>query len=488
MTLLRPDPQAIVVFGASGDLTRRKVLPAMYDLFRRELLPERFAVIGYARSEMTDDEFRAQVRKPVEEYCRSPQDDKAWYQFASHLDYVPGEFDKPRSMRQLAERLQEIDRTFRTEGRRLFYCATPPSAFPLIAPRLAEEGLNRGSRIVIEKPFGRDAQSARELNQVLHTSFEESQIFRIDHYLGKETVQNILAFRFSNGMFEPLWNRRYVAEIQIEVAEDIGIERRGKFYEEAGALRDIAQNHMMQLTAVLAMEPPSSFEAEAIRDEKVKLLRSIRPLEPDLLVRGQYTAGTIDGTQVHGYRDEPDVAPDSKVETFAAMRLAVDNWRWAGVPFYLRTGKRLAKRATEVTVVFHDAPHMLFEEAGIEQCDPNHLTIRIQPNEGISLTFDAKVPGPEMKVTPVKMDFFYEDSFMSEPAEAYERLLHEALDGDRTLFLRADEIERSWQVIEPVLDRGDEPEPYPAGSWGPKSAGGLVAPSHWYLGSDALVR
>jgi glucose-6-phosphate 1-dehydrogenase len=478
MTLRRPEPQAIVIFGASGDLTRRKIMPALYELFLQDLLPEQFAVIGYARREMTDEQFRENLRKGCERHGRQ-KPDASWDVFAEHIRYVSGEFEKPGAMSHLRGRLEETDKAFRTEGRRLFYCATPPSAFPTIARRLGEEQLTTGSRIVVEKPFGHDAESARELNRVLHESFEEHQIFRIDHYLGKETVQNILAFRFANGMFEPIWNRRYVSSVQIDVAEDIGIEGRGKFYEEAGAIRDIVQNHMVQLLAVLAMEPPASFQAESIRDEKVKVLRSIPPVEPENVVRGQYVSALVAGEEVVGYREEPDVAPDSIAETFVALKVSIENWRWAGVPFFLRTGKRLALRDTRVTVIFFDAPHMLFEESGGTP-DPNHLTLRIQPNEGMSLTFDAKVPGPEMKVVPVNMDFDYEEAFGKPPAEAYERLLHDAMDGDRTLFTRADEIERAWEILEPIL-KPEAPDFYPAGSWGPERAAELVAPGHWYL-------
>jgi glucose-6-phosphate 1-dehydrogenase len=334
----------------------------------------------------------------------------------------------------------------------------------------------------MEKPFGHDAASARELNRILHGVFDEQQIYRIDHYLGKETVQNILVLRFANGFFEPIWNRRYVRQVQINVAEEIGIEGRGRFYEEAGAMRDIVQNHIMQLLALVTMEPPARFDAESIRDEKVKLLRSVPPVrrrERDV-VRGQYVAGVVRGVLVPGYREEHDVTPDSSTETFVAMRLRVENWRWAGVPIVVRTGKRLQRTATEVMIAFAAAPHLLFEESGLERPGPNDLCIRIQPNEGISLSFDAKVPGPEMQVGKVQMDFEYQKSFMTEPAEAYERLLHDVMVEDHTLFMRADEIERAWEIVEPVLERLP-PHPYFAGSWGPERAKDLVAPYEWHL-------
>ncbi len=482
MSLKPPDPQTVVIFGATGDLTARKLMPALYNLYTQELLPDGYAIVGYGRSEMSSEQFRDGARVSVEKHSRTGLDHRLWEGFASHLSYVSGEFSSERAMRHLAGHLEEAGRGFGCEGRRFFYCATPPSVLPMIAKRLGEEGLQRGSRIVVEKPLGHDPASARALNRALHEVFEEDQIYRIDHYLGKETVQNILVFRFSNGMFEPIWNRHYVSRVEIDVAEEIGIEGRGRFYEEAGAIRDIVQNHMMQLLALATMEPPASFHAEAIRDEKIKLLRSIPPVrrrERDL-VRGQYAAGAVRGVLVPGYREEPDVAPDSATETFVAMRFRIENWRWAGVPFFLRTGKRLARACTQVTVVFRDAPHMLFEQSGLALPQPNHLEIRIQPNEGISLRFAAKRPGPEMRVAQVKMDFDYEESFMTEPAEAYERLLHDVMVGDKTLFMRADEIERAWEIVEPVLEQAP-PEPYFAGSWGPEGAKDLIAPGQWHL-------
>ena len=482
MTLKPPPNQTIVIFGATGDLTGRKLMPALYNLFAQSLLPERFAIVGYSRSVMSNDEFREQAAANVAKYSRTGLDQNAWDAFAPQIEYVAGDFEPRGAMHHFKERLVEVDDQIQGDGRRMFYGATPPSAFPLIAQRLGEEGLNQGARLVMEKPFGHDLASARELNRILHDVFDEDQVYRIDHYLGKETVQNILVLRFANGMFEPIWNRRYVKQVQIDVAEEIGIEGRGKFYEEAGAMRDIVQNHIMQLLAFVTMEPPARFDAESIRNEKVKLLRSVPPVrrrERDV-VRGQYVAGVVRGVLVPGYREEMDVAPDSITETFVAMRMRVENWRWAGVPIVIRTGKRLARSATQITISFAAAPHLMFEESGLERPGPNNLCIRVQPNEGISLSFDAKVPGPEMKISQVQMDFDYEKSFMTKPAEAYERLLHDVMVEDHTLFMRADEIERAWEIVEPVLERLPS-EPYFAGTWGPERARELVAPYPWHL-------
>lgn len=482
MTLKAPPNQTIVIFGATGDLTGRKLLPGLYNLYTESLLPERFAVVGFARSPLTTTEWREQAQALVAKYSRTGLDPQAWERFVPHLEYVQGTLDQPGAMNHLVPILEELDRALEGGGRRTFYCAVPPSTFPMIADRLGETGLNQGASLVMEKPFGHDLDSARELNASLHRVFDESQIYRIDHYLGKETVQNILVLRFANGMFEPIWNRQYVRQVQIDVAEEIGVEGRGRFYEEAGALRDILQNHIIQLLALVTMEPPVRFDAESIADEKMKLLRSIPPVrrrERDV-VRGQYVAGVVRGVLVPGYREEEDVAPDSMTETFVAMRLRVENWRWAGVPIVVRTGKRLPRRATQITIFFAAAPHLMFEESGLDRPGPNNLCIRVQPNEGMSLTFDAKIPGPEMQVAPVQMDFDYEESFMTQPAEAYERLLHDVMVEDHTLFMRADEIERAWEIVEPVLTPMP-PVPYFAGSWGPERAKELVAPYQWHL-------
>ena len=478
MVLERPDPQTIVIFGASGDLTRRKVMPAIFDLFRADLMPSQFAVVGYARSPMTDAAFAAKMKAAAKEASPETFKEADWRRFEKHIGYTAGDYSPGDRMISLVAKLRQLEPEVGTKT--LMYCATPPEAFPVIASNLGAAGLAEDSRIVVEKPFGRDLHTARDLNAILHASFEERQIFRIDHYLGKETVQNILVFRFANGMFEPIWNRLYVAAVQIDVAESAGVAGRESFYEGAGAIRDIVQNHMMQLLATLTMEPPAKFDAESIRTEKVKLLRAVRPIDPSLLVRGQYTTGKVEGERAQGYRDEKEVSPDSSTETFAAMQLSIDNWRWSGVPFYLRTGKRLPRRVTTITVIFVDAPHMLFEESGIDMPEPNHLTIRIQPDEGITLTFDAKVPGAEMRVRPVDMNFDYDESFRVAPQEAYARLIHDAMQGDATLFTRSDEIERAWEILEPVLVP-TTPELYAAGTWGPEGADRLVHPGRWFL-------
>jgi glucose-6-phosphate 1-dehydrogenase len=481
MNVETPHPQAIVIFGASGDLTRRKILPALYNIARDRLLPERYAVLGYARTDWTDDEFRAHAREAIEEFSRSPIDEEVWKPFSDALHYLAGPFDDENCFAPLHDRLVELDDLRGTEGKRLYYCATPPSAFPLIVSRLGECGPQDSARIVFEKPFGHDLASARELNAVVHRVFDESQVFRIDHYLGKETVQNILLFRFANSMFERVWNRDAIDHVQITVAESIGVEGRGAFYEEAGALRDVVQNHMLQVLSFLAMEPPRSFEAEAIRDEKVKVLRAMQPLDAREVVRGQYAAGTIDGDPVPGYGDEAGVAAGSTVETFIALRAGIENWRWAGVPFFLRTGKRLPRRMTEVTIAFREAPSYLFDGLGLPVPPADHLSIRIQPDEGISFAFQAKEPGPRLVPKTVRMDFAYGSSFETAPAEAYERLLRDAASGDHTLFTREDGVERAWELVAPVLEAPPVVERYEAGSWGPESADELIAPRHWHL-------
>lgn len=480
MSLRSPSPQAIVVFGASGDLTRRKILPALYNLAVDGLLPERYAVVGYARTDWDAEGFREHARRAVEEFSRTPVNEADWKPFADSLSYLSGPFDDPSCFDPLIGHLARIDEDAGTEGGRLYYLATPPSAFPVIIERLGEVGPGRRARVVIEKPFGHDLGSSRELNRAVHEVFDEQRIFRIDHYLGKETVQNILVFRFANSLFERAWNRDAIDHIQITVAESAGLEGRAAYYEEAGSIRDMIQNHVLQVLSFLAMEPPRSLDPEAIRDEKVKLLRTVRPFHPADVVRGQYARGTRDGTEVPSYLEEAGVAPDSTVETFVAVRAWIDNWRWQGVPFYLRTGKRLPRRATEVAVVFREAPAYLFSGVGISRCDPDHLVIRIQPDEGISLAFHAKQPGPGISLQEVVMDFAYGSSFKTEPAEAYERLLHDAMAGDHTLFTREDGVERAWQIVMPVVEEPGPVQAYPAGTWGPPAADDLIAPRSWH--------
>ncbi len=490
-TLLHPpkDACAFVIFGASGDLTARKLVPALYNLANQGLLPAGFAIVGFAVTPWDDDAFRAAMREAV---SHSP--DVAgfattdWERFGPLLHYVAGDFENAEGYQTLASKLQQMDASHGTAGNRLFYLATLPQFYATIAKNLDRfKFVERASdatpwqRIVVEKPFGSDLQSARSLNQTLHRVFHEDQIFRIDHYLGKETVQNILAFRFANSVMEPIWNRNYVDHVQITAAEDLGVEHRGKYYEKAGALRDMFQNHLFQLLTLVAMEPPARLGDQSVRDRKSDVLKAIVPLDPeqlgDVAVRGQYGPGIIDGIPVPGYREEPDVSPSSATETFAALKLYVDNWRWGDVPFYLRSGKRLAKKVTEIVVVFKRVPHAAFGRTprgdGIEQ---NRLVLRIQPDEGISLHLGAKAPGPAMVIRQVDMDFSYESAFGSAPATAYETLLLDALEGDLTLFNRSDAVELAWQVLEPVLDTWEATRQfttfpnYAAGSWGPEAA------------------
>jgi glucose-6-phosphate 1-dehydrogenase len=478
-----PPPLALVVFGASGDLAARKLLPAIAALAEHDALPEGFTIIGVARTSWSDEQFRQAARDAA------PYAGGAWQKVVSRFRYVSGEYaDKP-TFDRLKEVLDEADTTLGTSGNRVYYLATVPSMFGPVAGALAEHGCNRPgaggdfARIVIEKPFGRDLESARALDSTLHAAFDESQIFRIDHYLGKETVQNVLALRFGNAIFEPIWNRRYVDHIQITVAESLGVEHRGGFYETAGALRDIVQNHVMQVLSLMLMEPPATIDQQGIRDEKVKLLRSV--VIPDVneavidAVRGQYAAGTIDGDPVKGYREEPDVDPRSRTETFVAMRLAVDSWRWSGVPIYIRTGKRLPHRATEVILQFHRVPHLAFGGRLTRDLRPNMLQLRIQPEEGICLLFGAKVPGEAFRLRSVGMQFSYAQAFPNITAGGYERLLHDVMIGDATLFIRTDEVERSWQIVDPFLAAWSEDgvplSQYPAGTWGPKEADMLLA-------------
>jgi glucose-6-phosphate 1-dehydrogenase len=468
--LVPPDPAAIVIFGASGDLTHRKLLPALYHLFVEGLLPSRFGIVGYARTKMNDDGFIEMARSSVEKYGRTKTEEEPWSEFAKGLSYVAGEFTDPGAMEHLREHLETLDGTRGCEGRRFFYCATPTEAYPDIVRRIGEVAMAERARIVIEKPFGSDLQTARELNRTIHSTFDESQVFRIDHYLGKETVQNILVFRFANALWEPLWNRRYVDHVELTVSEDIGIEGRGRFYERTGAIRDMVQTHLFQVVTFLTMEPPPTFEPEQLRDEKVKVLRAIRPIAPTNVVLGQYA----------GYRDEEGVADGSVVETFVAMLVEIDNWRWAGVPFFLRTGKRLPRKITEATVVFKDVPHQIFEQEGIAGVAANRLTLRIQPDEGISLAFMVQRPGLGIRLGGASLDFDYGETFTDTPlVEAYEILLLEAMHGDHTLFTRQDGVERAWEIVMPVFDDPPPAMPYEPGTWGPEEADALIAPRRW---------
>jgi glucose-6-phosphate 1-dehydrogenase len=490
-----PPPTTMVIFGASGDLTKRKLIPALYSLARDRLLPSPFNVVGVARRDLGDGPFRQQMRESCDKYARRrPVEDSLWQSFSDGIFYVAGTFENDDTYAKLKKRLDDIDGQRDTGGNRVFYLSTPPSEYPVIVKKLGEAGLiNRDrsgafTRVIIEKPFGHDLESARALNHEVHQYLREDQTYRIDHYLGKETVQNILVFRFANGIWEPLWNGRYIDHVQLTVAEAIGVEGRGGYFEQAGILRDMVQNHMFQFLCLMSMEPPVAFEAEAVRDEKLKVLRSLRPLPTDpkelakLVVRGQYGRGFVNGEERIAYREEQGVVKSSTVETFAALKLHIDNWRWAGVPFYLRAGKALPKRVTEIAIHFKRAPHSLFNDGrsrGRLAEEPNVLTIRIQPDEGISLKFFSKVPGPTMDVLPVPMEFRYGTSFGAEPPEAYERLLLDCLLGDGTLFTRGDEVEASWTWIDRIEKAwADQPASefpnYASGTWGPADADKLI--------------
>ncbi len=476
----KPAPCALVIFGASGDLTRRKLVPSLMGLARDGLLPDGFAVLGFARSKRTDESFREGLRKSIDEFA-GHEEVTAFDELEQRFLYHQAPYDDLQSYKDLAKRLAQIDKDFGTKGNRLFYLATPPSAYSGILKMLADSGLSKQdngafSRVIIEKPFGHDLGTAQALNAQVNKAFRERQVYRIDHYLGKETVQNILALRFANGIFEPLWNEKYIDHVQITVAESLGVEDRGSYFEEAGVLRDMIQNHLLQVMTMVAMEPPVELSADGVRDEKVKVLRAVESLTPDQVlrntVRGQYAAGSTGGEDVVGYRDEDDVASDSNTETFTAVRLRIDNWRWAGTPFLLRSGKRLPRRVTEVAIQFKRPPHTLFGPNA--KIGPNVLLLRIQPDEGVSLRFGSKVPGPDLRVRDVRMDFRYGSAFGDESADAYERLLLDAMLGDSTLFARRDEVEEAWRIVDSIqrgwLQHSMTPEFYKAGSWGPKSA------------------
>jgi glucose-6-phosphate 1-dehydrogenase len=485
-----PDPSTLVLFGATGDLAHRKVVPALYQLWRTNLLPHEFVLLAVGRREYDDDALRAEFRVSLEKYSRVlPLDEAAWRSFAARIRYLRLDFADPPGYDILATHLTDIDKEQNSRGNHLYYLATQPSQFAEIVAQLGRVGLDHERheggwrRVVIEKPFGHDLDSAIRLNREVGKVFRERQVYRIDHYLGKETVRNLLVFRFGNGIFEPIWNRRHIDHVQITVAESIGVENRGAFYEETGASRDFLQNHLLQLMSLVAMEPPATFDADALRDEKVKVIRAIGEMTADEIladvIRGQYGPGWVGAEAVHGYRNEPEVDPLSETETFIAARLEVDDWRWSGVPFYLRTGKRLPKRATEIAIQFKEVPHRLFKDSATDP-DPNLLAIRIQPDEGIMLRFGAKVPGLGIDVRSVNMDFTYGSAFSVDSPDAYETLILDALLGDASLFTRADEVEGAWGIVTPMIDTwANDPPPdfpnYEAGTWGPDAAEELLA-------------
>ena len=485
-----PDPAAFVLFGATGDLAHRKVVPALFQLWRTHLLPHEFQIVAVGRRPYTDQAFRDELRDSVRKYSRvQPVDEETWDDLAQRITYHRGDFNDPAMFQSLADRLDGLDADQGTRGNRIFYLAPQPSQFAEIVAGLGRVGLDHEHhdagwrRVVIEKPFGHDLDSAIRLNREVGKVFRERQVYRIDHYLGKETVRNLLVFRFGNGIFEPIWNRRHIDHVQITVAESIGIEGRGAFYEETGASRDFLQNHLLQLLSLVAMEPPATFDADALRDEKVKVIRAVQELNPDQVahdvVRGQYGPGWVSGKPVIGYRKEEEVNPQSETETFVAARLAIDDWRWSGVPFYLRMGKRLPKRATEIAIQFKDVPHRLFRDSATDP-EPNLLAMRIQPDEGIMLRFGAKVPGLGVDIRNVTMDFTYGSAFQVDSPDAYETLILDALLGDASLFTRADEVEEAWSIVDPIIHAwAEEGAPdfpnYEAGSWGPEAADDLLA-------------
>jgi glucose-6-phosphate 1-dehydrogenase len=480
-------PTALVIFGATGDLAHRKLLPALYNLAHDGALPERFELIGVARRDQQHEDFQEAARASIARFSRRRPDPDVLDGLTANMRYVRGAFDDDQVYVELDRTLKEFDEQAGQPLDRVFYLSTAPQFFPVIASKLGGAGLNRAedseTRLVIEKPFGYDLASARQLNAQVLEVFDESQVFRIDHYLGKETVQNLMALRFANALFEPVWNRNYIDHVQITAAEDLGIEGRASYYEGAGALRDLVQNHMMQLLALLTMEPPTAFEANRLRDEKLKVLEAIVPPAvsdvPSMAVRAQYGPGVSGGVRVPGYREEEGVAPDSRTETYAALRVQVSNWRWAGVPFYLRTGKRLARKLTEIAVILKPVPHLAFQSTGSVGVKANQIILTVQPDEGVSVSLGAKIPGPQMRIRPVNMEFRYGTSFLSESPEAYERLILDAMRGDATLFTRNDEIEALWGIVDPILTAWHEdttsPIPqYPAGSAGPEEANALL--------------
>jgi glucose-6-phosphate 1-dehydrogenase len=476
----RPEPCALVIFGASGDLVHKKLMPAIYSLAYRQLLPEKFGIIGVARTEETDDGFRASMQDAVQKNARDEFREDIWQGLAEGMRYIgSGDRGPDDAYDRVAAALGDMDKERGTGGNRVYYLAVPPAAFESIVEGVGKRRSTEGwTRVVVEKPFGHDLASALELNEIVHRYFDENEIYRIDHYLGKETVQNMLALRFANGIFEPIWNRQFIDHVQITVAETIGIEGRAAYYEKAGAIRDIFQNHLLQLVALTAMEPPIDFTSDSVRNEKVKVLKSMHTPGPKSVVRGQYGRGYVDGDEVPGYREEDGVDPNSMTETFVAAKLYVDNWRWADTPIYVRAGKRLARRETTIAIQFKRAPHPPFEELAAEGLRPNVLLINIQPDEGVSLAIGAKVPGQGLQIRTVHMDFLYGGAFRTEMPEAYERLLLDCMRGDSTLFTREDEVTEQWQLVDAIVAawRRDKPSfpNYPAGTWGPPSSDDLL--------------
>ena len=493
------DPCVMVIFGASGDLTKRKLIPALYNLAKENLLSKEFALVGFARSELSSEQFRDQISQEIAEFATTKIDPDLWHWFSRRIYYLPGDVENPQGYQKLRDLLAQIDKEHGTRGNYFFYLSTAPNFFATIVKQLGAASLvgeDQGwRRVIIEKPFGHDYDSARSLNKEIRQVLDEKQIYRIDHYLGKETVQNILVFRFANGIFEPIWNRRYIDHVEITVAETVGVETRGGYYDKAGTLRDMVPNHIFQLISLTAMEPPISFDPDVVRDEQAKILKALSPMTDEEVltrtVRGQYGEGVVGNERVPAYRSEPMVPPDSRTETFVAMKLFIDNWRWADVPFYLRTGKRLPKRTTQIVIQFKRAPFVLFRKTTVDRLESNRLVLHLQPDEGISLRFGAKLPGPIVQIGGVDMNFNYTDYFKATPQTGYERLLYDCMLGDATLFQRSDMVETAWHVVAPILDVWDALPPrrfpnYPAGTWGPPESDELLAKDnrHWSNTND----